>query len=192
MINKAIVKTELQLLRSDQGNVVLGMVVGLVIGLGIALAAAYYIQKNPPQERGNLRPPEVSMVSKVSPDGSPANELKDPNAPLQGKPKLPESVPEILNTPPAATEAAAPPVEAKVAVIYWIQVGVFTERAFAETQKAQVALQGLQSRVSEHKTDTQSSWRVRIGPYAELQDLNGDKNKLDNANIAYSVIKANK
>ena len=71
-------------------------------------------------------------------------------------------------------------------------MGAFGERAYAESQKAQLALQGLQAKISEYKTDTQSTWRVRVGPYAELQDLNDDKNKLDNAGISYSVIKANK
>jgi cell division protein FtsN len=50
----------------------------------------------------------------------------------------------------------------------------------------------MQAKVTENKIEGQSTWRVRIGPYSELPDLNDDKNKLDNAGISYSVIKANK
>jgi cell division protein FtsN len=190
--NKTRAENEIQHLKTEQGNILLGMLFGLVIGLGIALAAAYFIQKNPPTERANVRPPQLPVVPKVNADGTTTNELRDPNTPLHSKPKTPESSAEVQSLPSPVVEPVAPSSEAKTSVIYWIQVGAYSERAYAESQKAQLALQGLQSRIIEQKTDTQSTWRVRIGPYAELQDLNDDKNKLDNANISYSVIKANK
>jgi cell division protein FtsN len=190
--NKTHAENKLQHLKSEQGNIFLGILFGLVIGLGIALAAAYFIQKNPPTEKANVRTPQLSVVPKVNADGTTTNELRDPNLPLQSKPKTSEGSAENQNSPSPVSEPATPVPEVKTSVIYWIQVGAYSERAYAESQKAQLAFQGLQSKIFEQKTDTQSTWRVRIGPYAELQDLNDDKNKLDNANISYSVIKANK
>jgi cell division protein FtsN len=192
MTKKTHVQQEVQDLKSEQGNILLGMVIGLVIGLGIALAAAYFIQKNPPSERPNVRLPELPVVPKVNPDGTITNELRDPNAPLYSKPKNSENSADNANIPAPVNESSVAVPEPKATSIYWIQVGAFGEKAAAESQKAQLALQGLQAKISEYKTETQSTWRVRVGPYAELQDLNDDKNKLDNAGISYSVIKANK
>ena len=183
---------ELHQLQSEQGNILLGMVIGLVIGLGIALAAAYFIQKNPPTEKLNVRPPELSVVPKVNPDGTTTNELRDPNGPLQGKQKAPDSTADNQNMPTPVIEPITPVPEVKTVAIYWLQVGAYSDKAFADSQKAQLAMQGMQAKVTENKIEGQSTWRVRIGPYSELPDLNDDKNKLDNAGVSYSVIKANK
>ncbi len=173
----------------EQGNTLLGMLIGLVIGLGIALAAAYFIQKNPPTEKTNLRTPELTTVPKVNPDGTVSSEIRDPNSPIQNnKPKMAEKALEG-NVVPESTPTTS---EVKSAFIYWIQAGAYADKSMAESQKAQLALQGLQAKISEFKSDTQVVWRVRLGPYNELQDLSDDKRRLDSSNISYSVIKANK
>jgi cell division protein FtsN len=179
-------------LQSEQGNILLGMVIGLVIGLGIALAAAYFIQKNPPTEKPNIRLPELSVVPKMNADGTTTNELRDPNAPLHSKLKTPDSSAENQSVSPPVIEPTPSAPEVKTSVIYWIQVGAYSDKAFADSQKAQLAMQGFQAKITENKIEGQSTWRVRIGPYSELPDLNDDKNKLDNSGFSYSVIKANK
>jgi len=192
MTKKSQFQKELNQLQSEQGNILLGMVIGLVIGLGLALLAAYFIQKIPPTEKSNVRPPELSLVPKVNSDGTTTNELRDPNAPLHSKPKTPDNTADNVNIPTPVVEPTAPVPEVKSSAIYWLQVGAYSDKAFADSQKAQIAMQGMQAKVTENKIDGQSTWRVRIGPYSELPDLNDDKNKLDNAGISYSVIKANK
>jgi len=192
MTKKSQFQKELHQLQSEQGNILLGMVIGLVIGLGIALAAAYFIQKNPPTEKPNVRPPELSVVPKVNEDGTTTNELRDPNGPLHGKPKTTDSAADNQNIPSSVIEPIPPVPEVKTSSIYWLQVGAYSDKAFADSQKAQLAMQGMQAKVTENKIEGQSTWRVRIGPYSELPDLNDDKNKLDNAGVSYSVIKANK
>jgi len=192
MTKKLQFQKELHQLQSEQGNILLGMVIGLVIGLGIALAAAYFIQKNPPTERPNVRPPELPVVPKLNADGTTTSELRDPNAPLHSKPKTPDSSADNQNIPTPVIEPIPPVPEVKTSSIYWLQVGAYSDKAFADSQKAQLAMQGMQAKVTENKIDGQSTWRVRIGPYSELPDLNDDKNKLDNAGVSYSVIKANK
>ena len=192
MTKKSQFQKELHQLQSEQGNILLGMVIGVVIGLGIALAAAYFIQKNPPTEKPNVRPPELSVVPKVNADGTTTNELRDPNAPLHSKPKTPDSSADNQNIPTPVIEPTPPVPEVKASAIYWLQVGAYSDKAFADSQKAQLAMQGFQAKITENKVEGQSTWRVRIGPYSELPDLNDDKNKLDNSGFSYSVIKANK
>ena len=174
----------------EQGNTLLGMLIGLVMGLGIALGAAYFIQKNPPTEKTTLRTPELPTVPKVNSDGTVSSEIQDPNSPLQtNKPKMVEKASEGT----VVSESTPAPSEGKPSFIYWIQAGAYADKSMAESQKAQLALQGLQAKITEFKSDTQVVvWRVRLGPYNELQDLNDDKRRLDSSNISYSVIKANK
>jgi cell division protein FtsN len=186
-------------LRSDQGNTLVGMVIGLVMGLGIALAAAYFIEKNPPTEKPNMRPPQIPLIPKVNSDGTVTNEARDPNSPLQNKPKPADNpldsstIPSATDTSAAPTPPSTPPVtETKPSTIYWLQVGAFNDRSKAEANKAQLAMQGMQVKISESKGDNGSTWRVRLGPYSNLQEMDEDKNNLDNEGISYSVIKANK
>ena len=53
-------------------------------------------------------------------------------------------------------------------------------------------MQGLQARISEVKNEVSSIWRVRIGPFTSLQEMQSSKSRLDDAGVSYSVIKANK
>ena len=181
-MDKRLIQKEKQDRAGEQGNILLGMVIGLVLGLGIALALS---------EKPNVRAPEIPTVPKVHSDGTIGNEIRDPNSPIQSnKSKIPEKPTENTSIPEAVH--TAPPTEVRPTYIYWIQAGAYVEKAMAENQKGQLALQGVQAKVTEFKTDTQSTWRVRVGPYNEIQDLSDDKTKLDNAGISYSVIKANK
>jgi cell division protein FtsN len=189
---------ELNQLKSEDGNILLGMALGLVIGLGIALAAAYFIEKNPPAEKSNVRAPEIPLISKVSPDGSVTSEAQDPNMPMQGKQKPSDSqgvssnLPSSVDTQGSSSPALSQEPETKSKVTYYIQVGSFSDRTGAESNKAQLAMQGMQAKISESKKDDQPIWRVRLGPYTSLQDMEDDKNSLENAGMAYSVIKVNK
>jgi len=188
-MDKRLIQKEKQDRAGEHGNILLGMVIGLVLGLGIALGAAYFIQKNPPSEKLNIRTPEIPTAPKLNPDGTSANEVRDPNSPIQSNKS--KNTEKSSDNPTTSESNQSAPSEVKT-YIYWIQAGAYVDKALAETQKGQLALQGVQAKVTEFKTDTQSTWRVRVGPYNELQDLSDDRTKLDNAGISYSVIKANK
>jgi cell division protein FtsN len=179
---------------SEQGNILIGMVIGLVIGLGVALATAYFIEKNPPVEKPNVRAPEIPLTPKINQDGSVTNEAQDPNVPMQGKQKTVEAPSDTSATPTAVDNPppAAPVADTKPTSTYYIQVGAFNDKSSADANKAQLAMQGMQAKVSETKKDDQTVWRVRLGPFSSLQDMENDKNNLDNAGISYSVIKVNK
>lgn len=180
----------------QRGNIYLGLVLGLVIGLGIALGVAYMIQKNPPVEKPNVRAPDVPVVPKIKADGSISEELQDPNSPLKPKPRAPDTTSGVDDPPPAFPSSPPPPPSttetAKPNAIYWIQVGAYTDRSAAESQKATLALQGMQSKITEHKGETNVTYRVRLGPFNSLQEVEDVKNQLNNADIPNTVIKFNK
>ena len=184
-------------LNPEPAKMLFGVVIGLIIGLGIALVVAYTIIRNPPVEKQNVRTPDIPIVPKIMPDGT-IGESRDINSPLRLKGKNAEAadVSSSTDAPPVVQALSPPQVvdtkEASPGVTYWLQVGAYTDKAAAETEKAGIAMQGLQARISEVKNEVSSIWRVRIGPFVSLQEMQSSKSRLDDAGVYYSVIKANK
>lgn len=187
-------------LSSEYGGTILGFILGLGVGLGVAFAIAFYLSKNTPQERPGIRAPNLPFTIKSSPaptEGeaeSPAEPL-DLNKPLQGKSSAPvaigsDPIGELANgkKPPEVAPAAA----AKSDAIYFLQVGAFNKRADADAQKASLAIQGIQSQLSEINTDGNTLWRVRVGPYNSVEESNPVREKLNGMGVKPSVIKSSK
>ena len=181
------------------GGTILGLVIGLAIGLSLALAVAYYISKTPPQERPGVKAPNLPLSIKpaapveavVSEEEKPATQI-DLNKPLQGKsPAVPSSADPIADiaTGKAAADAAT---SAKADVVFFVQTGAFASQSEADAQKASLAMQGMQSQISEGLIDGKSVWRVRIGPFANVDDSGIVRSKLNGMGIKPAVIKVNK
>ena len=125
---------------------------------------------------------------------TPAEPL-DLNKPLQGK----SSVPAANTSDPIGDVAAgkkpvevAPAAAAKSDAIYFLQVGAFNKRADADAQKASLAIQGIQSQLSEISSEGNTLWRVRVGPYNSVEESNPVRDKLNGMGIKPSVIKSSK
>jgi cell division protein FtsN len=181
------------------GGTILGLVIGLAIGLSLALAVAYYISKTPPQERPGVKAPNLPLSIKpaapveavVSEEEKPVTQI-DLNKPLQGKsPAVPSSADPIADiaTGKAAADAAT---SAKADVVFFVQTGAFASQSEADAQKASLAMQGMQSQISEGLIDGKSVWRVRIGPFANVDDSGIVRSKLNGMGIKPAVIKVNK
>ncbi len=87
---------------------------------------------------------------------------------------VPEPEPEA---PPAADtgtpEKKAPPAQVTRPGTYVLQAGSFRRRADAERRKASLALLGVRSTIQAVTLKNGETWyRVRIGPYTSLEDLN--------------------
>lgn len=67
--------------------------------------------------------------------------------------------------------------------IYVLQAGSFTEYADADRRRAQLALQGIESRIQKITIDDKAYHRVRIGPLEDLDELNNIRSRLHQANI---------
>jgi cell division protein FtsN len=185
------------------GGTILGLVIGLAIGLSLALAVAYYISKKPPQERPGVKAPNLPMSIKpaapaeavVNEEEKPATQI-DLNKPLQGKsPAVPSSadpIADIATGKAAADAAASSKADAKTEVVFFVQTGAFASQSEADAQKASLAMQGMQSQISEGLVDGKSVWRVRIGPFANVDDSGIVRSKLTGMGIKPAVIKVNK
>ncbi|QWE16568.1 SPOR domain-containing protein [Polynucleobacter sp. AP-Nino-20-G2] len=182
----------------EYGGTILGFILGLGVGLGVAFVIAFYLSKNTPQERPGVRAPNLPLTIKSAPasDGeasTPAEPL-DLNKPLQGKSPAPAAAPDPIGDLAAgkkSAEISAAPV-AKADAIYFLQVGAFNKRADADAQKANLAIQGIQSQLSEVSSEGITLWRVRVGPYNSVEESNPVRDKLNGMGIKPTVIKSSK
>ena len=184
---------------AEYGGTILGFILGLGVGLGVALVIAFYLYKNTPQEKPGVRAPNLPLT--IKPLAQPAEgeagapvEPVDLNRPLQGKSPaaaMPAQDPiaDLANGKKPA-ELAAP--AAKVDVIYFLQVGAFPKRSDADAQKANLAIQGIQSQLSDVSSDGNTIWRVRIGPFNSVEESNPVRDKLSNMGFKTTIIKSSK
>jgi cell division protein FtsN len=182
----------------EYGGTILGFILGLGVGLGVAFAIAFYLSKNTPQERPGVRAPSLPLTIKsgsapVEGEVTAPAEALDLNKPLQGKSvaptaNVPDPIADLANVKKLVDVAPATKSDA----IYFLQVGAFNKRADADAQKASLAIQGIQSQLSEIGSEGNTLWRVRVGPYNSVEESNPVRDKLNSMGIKPSVIKSSK
>jgi cell division protein FtsN len=187
----------------SEGGFLLGMVVGVVIGLAVALAVAFYLNKTPVpfMARNSAKPAE-----KASPgnDKAPIAGLPSGTAPPSlssaEKPKfdfykiLPgqeETVTEKELRDRARQARSQPGGQQAVAKdVYFIQAGSFQNPAEADNQKARLAILGFESSVEPANLPDKGTWyRVRLGPYTKVEELNRVRQALAQNGIDASLVK---
>jgi cell division protein FtsN len=164
------------------GGTILGLVIGIALGLGIAAAVALFITK--------ATVPFISKPPKpVVADPVEGRKLPDPNKSLYAK-----EVPATATTTPPANSVIAPPppnvapgADGKVPVversatdtsITMLQAGAFSNADDAESMRGKLALLGFESRVQPAERDGAKIFRVRLGPYGRIDDLNRARQRL--------------
>ncbi|WP_231970431.1 SPOR domain-containing protein [Polynucleobacter necessarius] len=183
---------------SQRGGTILGFIVGLGVGLGIAFMIAFYLSKNTPQERPGVRAPNLPLTIKPSAtptegDSAASAEQPDLNKPLQGKalePATSDPIGDLVNGKKSADTTA--PTSPKGEIVYFLQVGAFNKRTDADAQKAALAIQGIQTQLSEVTSDGNTLWRVRSGPYSSVEESNPARDKLNGMGIKAALIKSSK
>lgn len=75
---------------------------------------------------------------------------------------------------------------------YYLQVGAFHDASDAENARAKLALIGVESSVSEKSSEGDSLFRVRIGPFDKVENMNRVRSKLSESSIDVAVIKTPK
>ena len=175
---------------------IVGFVVGLVCGIGLSTAAALYITNSPV--------PFVNKVQRATANVNPAanGELPDPNKPLYSNhAALPVPAPEAgregapapiedKSAPAPAPPAVAAAAPADAGARLMLQTGAFKSAQDADAMRARLALLGLDARVSQVTQDAGATvlYRVRIGPYRELDDLSGIRRTLSENGIEAQIV----
>jgi len=185
--------------KRSAGGFVLGIGVGVLIGLLVALAIAFYLNKTPvpflaarPQKAEKEAPPPGKAPPIAGlPQGSSA-----PPAPGE-KPKF-----DFYRILPGAEEpvtekelrersrAAARGQQEASKDVYFIQAGSFQNPADADNQKARLAILGFESSVEPANLPDKGTWyRVRLGPYAKVEEINKVRQALAQNGIDASLVK---
>ncbi|MCL4185530.1 MAG: SPOR domain-containing protein [Burkholderiaceae bacterium] len=175
-----------------RGNTLLGFLIGLVFGLALAVVVAMFVTRAPVPfvNKGNRAPERVIEPKSQS-------EAPDPNAPLYSKarpgPEQGAAASSGAAPPPVASAvpAAPPPApeEARPDASYLLQAGAFRSSSDAEAMKAKLALIGFEARVINAEVNGQTLYRVRVGPYAQLDAMNRARARLAENGIEASVVR---
>jgi cell division protein FtsN len=109
-----------------------------------------------------------------------------------------KAAPQAANVPPAGASGAAhanngaSPAPGDANTGYFLQVGAYKTAADAEQQRARLAFQGFESKVSQRDAGGVTYFRVRIGPFAKFEDMNATRQRLSDAGIDTAVIRFTK
>jgi cell division protein FtsN len=169
-------------------GLLLGVCIGFLLGVLTAGGIAAYFVKSP-----------VPFLDRPKPqDKPPTANLKDaPKAAASdGKPRFdfyrilpgqeePVSGDELKRQ--AAREKAG---KADAASTYFLQAGAFQSPADADNLKARVAFLGLEASVEPTSLPDKGLWyRVRLGPYVKIEDINKVRAQLAQNGIDASLVK---
>jgi cell division protein FtsN len=185
------------------GNFLIGLFVGLLIGLGTALGVAFYLNKTPLPFLGKSKP-AATKDDKGAPGEATKSVAGMPQGGAKGadkdRPKFdfykilpggeePVSEKELKEAAKAAAKGQPGQPEAARGV-YFIQAGSFQNPADADNQKAKIAILGFESSVEPTVLPDKGTWyRVRMGPYTGLEDLNRVRRVLAQNGIDANLVK---
>lgn len=202
------------------GGTVFGLICGLIIGLAIAVVVAIMITKTPtPFTNKVVKQEKTPSVIGIPSEATPT-QLPDPNKLLYGNQEPPKEITKSFTPPPSAIKnkdndnsdeiptidksntdknkkTAAEIADAKTSAtsgnwIYFLQVGAFREQAEAENTKAKLALLGIEARISEHQADNGTLYRVRVGPFNQLETMNRMRSNLSDNGVNVAVVRSAK
>jgi cell division protein FtsN len=180
MMNRAATKTN-NSSSSKFGPMLTGIIFGVLLGLIMSGGVAWYaLTKNPrsfateePQARVK---PIVELKPTPTAIDKPAVADKVKPADAEVKPQyefykvLTETKPDSATTTEPA-ESIAPPAAAKEPGL--LQAGAFQKQADAEKLKAKLALLGVEATIQSANVPEKGLWyRVRLGPYANANEMN--------------------
>jgi len=180
------------------GGLLLGIFIGLVLGLGIALGVAFYLNKTPLPFLGKSKPGE-SKDAKTAPAepakaptvaGMPQGGGKDGDKPKYDFYKILPGGEEPVSEKELKDLAKTGKNQPEAKGVYFIQAGSFQNPADADNQKAKIAILGFESNVEPTPLPDKGTWyRVRLGPYTTLDDLNRVRRVLAQNGIDASLVK---
>ena len=188
--------------KSSEGSFVLGIFVGLLIGLAISLGVAFYLNRTPmPFTVAKPKEEKAAPAGKAATiPGLPQRDSGATAAASGEKPKfdfykiLPgaeETVSEKELRDKLRAAKSQPPGQQEASKdVYFIQAGSFQNPSEADNQKARLAILGFEASVEPANLPDKGTWyRVRMGPYKKVEDINKVRQQLAQNGIDASLVK---
>jgi cell division protein FtsN len=191
----------------------LGILIGLLLGIIIALGVALWLNKSalPFLERAKPPEPLSRIETKPAPHPEPSAPVAEatPSRPEKSRfefyqilpgekdaagkdarlgPKKPAEVPQTAR--PADKTADKPADKGGAKEVFYLQAGAFQSESDAENLKAKIAFIGLQASAKAVAVpDKGTLYRVRLGPYQSLEDVNRIKAVLSQNGVGANIVK---
>ncbi len=192
--------------RKAGGGTLVGMFIGLVLGVAIAAGVVWYLNKaTMPFVTGKSQPkPEAPAAAGAKPNapGQPAQPMALPGKPGDPVPEkrfqfydiLPgkaDAIPDKAGQKPAeAKKEDAKKDEGKESKgPLFLQAGSFSTPHDADNQKANLALMGLEASVQQVMVQDKTYYRVRLGPFGRVEEVNKVRADLAKSGIEASLVK---
>ncbi|MCX7140188.1 MAG: SPOR domain-containing protein [Proteobacteria bacterium] len=173
--------------KKSGGGTFLGIFIGIILGLGIALGVTWYMNKTPIPFLTKAKPPEKTVAepgkAPARPDEKTTQQAEKPRFDFY---KILPGTEEPV-TEQQIKQAAKPgaPVEN-----FLLQAGSFQNPADADNLKARLALLGVEAGVEPVNLAEKGTWyRVRIGPYSKIDEINRLRQTLAQNGIEASLVK---
>jgi len=154
-----------------------GLSLGLVAGLAVGLAL--YLSDRP-GERPTAEPPAPASSRESEVPSEPETRYDFYEMLPNFEVVVPERDREVQRDAPAAVEKEG---------AYVLQVGSYKDFKEADRVRAQLALQGIESKVQRVSVDNDTWHRVRVGPISDLAELNRVRDRLREAEMDVLVIR---
>jgi len=193
--------------KSSEGSFVLGIFVGLLVGIAISVAVAFYLNRTPvpftvakPKDEKAAPAGKAPAIAGLPQGGGSSPSAAAAPTGAAEKPKFdfykilpgaeePVSDKELRDKLRAAKSQAPGQQEASKDV-YFIQAGSFQNPADADNQKARLAILGFESSVEPANLPDKGTWyRVRLGPYKKVDEINKIRQALAQSGIDASLVK---
>jgi cell division protein FtsN len=171
-------------------------------------------QTNSQTQSGMLEEPQIVEVPPANGNSGNANGTAVAPKPAQdngnGTAIAPAKKPQASSAPAATTAGAAPksgssastanakpgsgaaPAPGDANTGYFLQVGAYKTAADAEQQRARLAFQGFESKVTQRDAGGVTYYRVRIGPFSKFEEMNSSRQRLSDAGVDTAVIRFTK
>ena len=197
--------------RKSGGGTLIGLFVGLVIGVLVAAGVVWYIHKTPVPFSNKTPPSAPSAPQQQQQPGTPAAPLALPGKPgdpvpqSSDKPRfdfykiLPGNSEAIPDPKPAEGKSGEPKqadgtkgkdgTEAALKEPVYLQTGSFQNASDADNQKAKLAMMGAEATIHQVMLQDKVWYRVRLGPFRKVEDVNAMRAELARQGIDANVVK---
>jgi len=185
------------------GGTLVGMFIGLVLGVGMAAGVVWYLNKSPLPFVDKVQPSARADAASGK-NGQPAQPLALPGKPGDPIPEKRFQFYDILPgkadaVPDKAPQPDAKKIEAKKEdkkeesreskTPLFMQAGSFSTAQDADNQKAKLAFMGIEAVVQQVMIQDKTFYRVRVGPYTKIDELNKVRAELAKSGVEAQLAK---